>query len=500
MFRERLNFQEIGRSESAIKFVKTHNKYYSRNIMFKVKLHLPEHIQTLGSLLARSIDLGFSSPINVNAGSSVALANDDWHNWDGGKIGGFPIWLVPDSLPSDDILKCEHCERMMPMLLQLYAPLDEVDVGHLQAFHRVLYVFTCVNESCVNISSSSVEKKRPSVVVLRSQLADINEYFNMDGFASKIVSPKICSFCGLPGRFSCSSCHLKRYCSKVHQSLDWKHSHSQECTGKSVQPGEITCSSVECAISTGCLFPESELIVDPEPSRTQRQIAEIESLPEASANALKAFTLNGDSGNRMTDDTEGDGLSLNDEMSLDDVSQKSLSNITGAKLQADKQMQYFERRISCEPTQVVRYSRWPSNDSNNNNSQSGIHSQSNENSGDNNHDDDDDDDDDDDEDGFDEDQFGAPLWISLQNQPESIPVCEHCGSKRSFEFQVMPQIISYVTPHADLKKLTAHFLGTIDDQISLDFGVIAVYTCTQSCSSANNKYAREYAFVQSIKH
>lgn len=29
-----------------------------------------------------------------------------------------------------------------------------------------------------------------------------------------------------------------------------------------------------------------------------------------------------------------------------------------------------------------------------------------------------------------------PLWVSDSNKPSSVPNCEHCGSKRQFEFQV----------------------------------------------------------------
>jgi hypothetical protein len=87
-----------------------------------------------------------------------------------------------------------------------------------------------------------------------------------------------------------------------------------------------------------------------------------------------------------------------------------------------------------------------------------------------------------DDDELDDEPFGAPLWISDKNQPTSsdIAVCHLCGSMRKFEFQVMPQAIQ--TLHAS----------------ELDFGVIAIFTCSSSCAVADG-YAEEFAWVQSME-
>ena len=65
------------------------------------------------------------------------------------------------------------------------------------------------------------------------------------------------------------------------------------------------------------------------------------------------------------------------------------------------------------------------------------------------------------------------------------PPCELCGAKRGFELQVMPQLL--------------HFLKVEDrnqkPQTALDFGTIAIYTCTASCGQEGG-YASEYAWVQ----
>ncbi|XP_055685812.1 programmed cell death protein 2 [Lutzomyia longipalpis] len=78
---------------------------------------------------------------------------------------------------------------------------------------------------------------------------------------------------------------------------------------------------------------------------------------------------------------------------------------------------------------------------------------------------------------------GSPLWISSTNIPTSdaIPVCSLCNGERVFEFQIMPQILNY--------------LG--EDGMALDWGVLAVYTCENSCE-VDSQYVREYLHKQDV--
>lgn len=79
---------------------------------------------------------------------------------------------------------------------------------------------------------------------------------------------------------------------------------------------------------------------------------------------------------------------------------------------------------------------------------------------------------------------GSPLWITdVEKTIGSIevPNCEACGSKRQFEFQVMPQMLNLLH----------------DDRI--DWGVLALYTCDKSCSPINGKgYMKEFIIKQDI--
>mmetsp|Transcript_4334 Transcript_4334/g.10159 ORF Transcript_4334/g.10159 Transcript_4334/m.10159 type:complete len:206 (+) Transcript_4334:963-1580(+) len=81
----------------------------------------------------------------------------------------------------------------------------------------------------------------------------------------------------------------------------------------------------------------------------------------------------------------------------------------------------------------------------------------------------------------------SPLWISGQGHPASmkVPKCQQCGAEREFEFQIMPQTLNYL----DLDPL---------DEDSLDWGVIAIFTCSNSCGEGEKAYFEEHVHCQII--
>ncbi|XP_050460504.1 programmed cell death protein 2 isoform X1 [Cataglyphis hispanica] len=81
------------------------------------------------------------------------------------------------------------------------------------------------------------------------------------------------------------------------------------------------------------------------------------------------------------------------------------------------------------------------------------------------------------------DRGGKVLYISQYNQITDIPKCPECNGNRQFEFQIMPQLLN--------------FLGLKDIVKCLDWGILAVFTCQQSCIP-NGKYIREYIWKQDI--
>ena len=81
------------------------------------------------------IHLGFTE-IGRN---NILFNNHNWSEWDGGIIGGKPIWLDPINIINYNQLKCKKCMDQMMFLLQIYCPLD----SPYHAFHRCIYLFTC---------------------------------------------------------------------------------------------------------------------------------------------------------------------------------------------------------------------------------------------------------------------------------------------------------------------------------------------------------------------
>lgn len=77
-----------------------------------------------------------------------------------------------------------------------------------------------------------------------------------------------------------------------------------------------------------------------------------------------------------------------------------------------------------------------------------------------------------------------PLWLNASEQLAEVPPCS-CGAKRRCEFQILPQIL---------------YALKIEDfgDTALDFGTLVGYTCSQSCSLGERKWARELVWAQYI--
>ena len=74
---------------------------------------------------------------------------------------------------------------------------------------------------------------------------------------------------------------------------------------------------------------------------------------------------------------------------------------------------------------------------------------------------------------------GQPLWIANEPKPDFIPECEYCMRPRQYEFQIMPQMLTALHEN------------------ELDFGVIVVYSCTDSCTEGI-AYKNEFVFKQDV--
>lgn len=85
---------------------------------------------------------------------------------------------------------------------------------------------------------------------------------------------------------------------------------------------------------------------------------------------------------------------------------------------------------------------------------------------------------------------GEPVWISDSALP-LVPPCEVCHSRRTFEFQIMPQLLTH--------------LNVDDVGKSIDWGVICVFTCSESCDivlsgsqPGESAYRQEFVIKQDI--
>ncbi|XP_017274163.1 programmed cell death protein 2 [Kryptolebias marmoratus] len=318
------------------------------------------------------------------------------------KVGGKPAWLIRKGLPSVSALECEICGLPMVFLLQVYAPIS----GQDRSFHRTLFLFCCRTPECYSRTDKCCIK------VFRSQLPRKNEFYPYDpppedepqndpeddNDVLPVSGVKLCWVCGCPGNKACSRCHVVTYCGKHHQTIHWKHSHKREC-----------CSPEASTVSTSpLLFPESELVTEPEEEREDAEAEEEEgSVQEKS-----------------------DGPTLADTLAEADLEEMAMH-----ETEDNKVFQRFKKRIASEPHQVIRYSRG-----------------------------------------------GSALWVSSHHIPsdEDIPPCT-CGTKRTFEFQVMPQL---------LNSLCVDSVGA-----SIDWGTLVIYSCSDSCKQ-DDQYCQEFIWKQ----
>ncbi|XP_076817099.1 programmed cell death protein 2-like isoform X1 [Clavelina lepadiformis] len=340
-----------------------------------------------------SVDLGF-----IEKCSDLCRLNRCYFP---SKLGGKPAWLDPKHIPSVEDFICQSCLKQMVFLLQIYAP----DGNNDKAFHRTIYVFCCKTGSCYEHGDNQPIK------VLRCNLPRKNDFYsynppdydNLSSSEGRGNIASLCHVCGLAGTKTCSQCKVINYCGKEHQRIDWKF-HKPFCVESDTElhkkPGK----------ERTYLFSENEIIIEAEED-FQDEDKNVESNAKSKTAAASLFDEN------------------------------DLQEFAGM-CKEDKQFLKFQRRISHEPEQIIRYDR-----------------------------------------------RGKPLWCSDNFIPQAsdIPPCL-CGSERVYEFQIMPYLLSHLNVDT-----------TVEDE-TIDWGTIAIYTCSKSCSPdvSNDKlsYIPEFAWKQ----
>jgi len=400
------------------------------------------------------VQLGFSEPIEDE--NYLGHNSASWENWDGGQMGGKPSWLNPKHLPKN-ALSCKDCKEPMRFICQLYAPADQVNT---HAYHRTLYVFAC--------SSCSANAGEGSIRVLRCNLPQENDFFpatctetpdlnwNLHQPFTHMVS--LCEVCGQRGKGKCPLQKVS-FCSREHQKEYKKY-----CFGKE----DKYLPSV---------YKKSELVVDeePPPTKEKEEAEKREALIEA----------------------QEEGHDPDEDLEQEDIEEMMGKHKIGSH---DPATIYFKERVQRAQDQCLRYfTNWK----------------------------------------------GEELWIRSDSTPKEIPPCPYCGGERRCEFQIMPQMLFYLLEdHRKREQESKKDILSVEDKHALsvaseiveysapenvppalkdkhdetvekikksllesnneiDWGVISVYTCIQSCGEGELRddsdlgaYQEEYAWVQ----
>ncbi|XP_051017854.1 programmed cell death protein 2-like [Acomys russatus] len=79
---------------------------------------------------------------------------------------------------------------------------------------------------------------------------------------------------------------------------------------------------------------------------------------------------------------------------------------------------------------------------------------------------------------------GEPLFLTCcTSEVAKVPACSDCGGQRTFEFQLMPALVS--------------MLSSANQGLTVEFGTILVYTCERSCWPPNQQTPmEEFCIIQ----
>lgn len=413
------------------------------------------------------------------------------------KAGGKPTWLYRWPHIGARAPHCKGCGEVEVFLGQVYAPIEEGIVGHLSAFHRVLYITVCTTSGC------SKRCDGIGATVLRGQLARKNPFYLYTAEEGKrSLAPPVkdlCVLCGFWGELACGGCHAVRYCSKRCQRQDWSLGHRNDCR-TSEMPNQMLRVNGDRTQTDSALqrnvarkqwrLAELEIATDRHPTPPQSDSDEDDLEKEHWDNNLD--NLN----EALTKKRQNDTQAQNDEQTgrpsaalatqIDKDEEEKTSYFHGTMQDADEDEipeelfrngahnkcsddvhTHFNKVVAYEPDQVVRYERG-----------------------------------------------GRPLWASVKQQCDSelVPQCERCGEKRVFEMQLMPQIVYML--EREKRKQDANNGSETDNTASaqnavnrinevarrlrndMDWATIVLFTCAKSCPVEVGEYVKEFAWVQ----
>lgn len=354
-----------------------------------------------------------------------------------GKVGGFPAWLNPATVPQSAQLECANCGSPMGFLLQIYCT-DPQDPPH--AFHRVLYVFVCRKGECSRTNDAS------NFAVFRAQLPRQNSFYSPvealrpslvgqvpDPFYDANIYAQLCTVCGCRAGKRCAKCSKRMYCSREHQIIDWKSAHKEEC-GSSEQKEFSALTSPE------------KLALRQKHAASFREYGMEMCVADASGSSEESDDEDDDEEDGATEEKEVEAGKLREEdrrkireyeelAKASGINSKELEGLKESR--QDAAFRRFSQALEQEPDQVLRYQRG-----------------------------------------------GQPLLATdFSPAPLNVPDCPICEQPRQFECQLMPHLLTII----DVDSV---------QESSLDWATLLIYTCRANCPIPEDGYAREWVFKQ----
>eukprot|EP00466_Bigelowiella_natans_P005227 jgi/Bigna1/71701/fgenesh1_pg.16_\ len=448
--------------------------------------------------------LGFAEPLNGGGGPPLIS------RFFPSKVGGKPAWLNLRNIP--EAPKCLNCKEVLSFLLQVYAPRTQGS-NKDDAFHRTIFVFTCKKASCLRTGKS--------IRVFRSQLGRNNEYYSseppvelIDGDENDGFEVETDSLNPVEGVYHLNVLMLLLlwYAPTSYANITVHLCHV--CGVLSSQSSSLKKKSKGLLALKKAVFPEYELVIEPEMQEyygnnspkmewysetlmirfliSKSHIALICVCKDvdntAAAEEAKKEKKSSPKNDKKKEDASDHFVKEKELLRKYDEEMKKLS----IKERENEDKAFREdagliRAFSgADAAQVRLEARQLAMEAKKKGDKQKI----------NDNDDDEDEDTKNDNSGaggpdlvFD--RFQAfmranPEQVIRYNRlAENVPKCKYCGGQREFEFQIMPQLLNYLN--------IDHF-----EKDSLDWGIIACYTCSGSCGDGSKAYFEEFAHCQNI--
>ena len=144
----------------------------------------------------------------------------------------------------------------------------------------------------------------------------------------------LCIVCGCSESKRCGRCMQAHYCSKEHQTLDWKAGHKRFC--EDLANSKLMLGDLNYDPSSSVVLPEYEIVTELEPELTSHGNREQERSEEERMADYYKYIESGKC-----------GVGKGGEMSA-----KALKDAATSEHKMDKQFQAFKKRVAIEPEQV----------------------------------------------------------------------------------------------------------------------------------------------------